>query len=506
MPYTEYIDENAVFGAPVDFSSASDHANFDQLDFGNDTLFSNLTPYYYTEADDEFVEELSRFNQFWESLLNVLEPCEIALLAFGFVGNLLAFITLLRSKRMYTPSFLYHRALVGADLLFCTNFFINLAIDRLASVECKQHIFRYRLAAMYSATVNPLVNSFCSYALSYATIAVTLDRLIALSWFRSYQAWNRRHIAKMVITIAVFLSITVHSWTTFVQNTVIEYRLDKDANDTSLIWQPCWTDQVVYHWVKRDHLGEAFNTASNVKRIYNAVFRIAYPLILASLTLGVIWGLIRRGRRKRRLRRGSTLGAAELPSNATWARHISPAARRRHRCEQALFLLTISVLILAFLQVASSEGRRILQFTFPAAEIIRTKVDNAKLPMDERLANFRWVLYAHQATRALANFFTVVERSAICFLYVATNKLFRGELILMLTSIWACCARNSLMEFRRRFDSDTRTLRATSTVLEDRKKSEVGFYGKKASMNLMVRKLSDKRKESAVSLLLFGKL
>lgn len=496
-------------------------------DFDGDT--HNGTDENYTGSTSSdleiFFREWMKFTRFWDRALQIYQPVETCVIALGLFGNVLALLTLLRSRRMSTPSFIYHRVLVGADLAFCITYFVHLLVKNAQSIPCNTTFYRSWFGAYFTGTVNPAVNHICGYVIMYMTLVIALDRFLALLLFERYRHWNTKKVACIVTLISLFLSVCVHCWAYFTHGTVVAFRLsDKLDASTSIISKPCWTDPpVAYHWTKRENASLSFVKALKAKDYYNGAVRVGYPICLCTLTLGVLISFAKRQKKRRResslaepsstapvnenfsssapmLKRsmtsassssrkisamsirsdrsgsvlssvfsfsfgfgtGNSMGMAQQ-HNRVVDRLTSPSLRHRQRCERALFYLMISVVLLAFIQVASSESRRILSLIFPPDEVLKRKVLPAGVPMEERLANFRFLLYGHQATRILANLCTAIDRSFICFLYIAMNNLFRRELLSMLNgALCVLCVRycpQRASVFADRQDSDRRSLR-----------------------------------------------
>lgn len=428
-----------------------------------------------------FFEELVKINKFWSGLEAVYKPVEQVIYTIGLAGNFLALITLWRSKKMRTPSFSYHRALVATDFLYCLNFFANLMATRFLNAPCRENVYRYWTGAFFTGTLNPALSSLCTYVLHYVTTMIALDRVLALSFPTGYYKWNRPLVARLVVFLAVIMSATVHSWSAFVVMEVIKYRRGefKDGQRHQLlISNPCWNDSVVYYSLKKDNLtnttlGEALKT----KDIYNGAARMTYSIILTLLTLAVIGGLIRR--RKRREAGRSTVSLASIASeNSVYDRKRKGSdesctskygelikKRKNRGCERMLFVLMIAVLLLAFFQVAASETSRIFQFLYPPEieGLLKLLSDNTT-SIKEKLSHVRIAMYGHFYSRIFANAFTAIERSFVCLLYMAMNALFRRELLAMLKML---CFRSPCIFCKRKLRISTRqtTVQETGRTL-----------------------------------------
>lgn len=126
---------------------------------------------------DIFVREWIMFKTFWDRALNIYQPIEMAVIALGLFGNVLALLTLLRSRKMNSsPSFIYHRVLVAADLIFCVTYFVHLLVKNALSVPCHNTFYRYWFGAYFTGTLNPAINHICGYVIMYMTLVIALDR------------------------------------------------------------------------------------------------------------------------------------------------------------------------------------------------------------------------------------------------------------------------------------------------------------------------------------------
>jgi len=104
----------------------------------NHSRFSSVDPAEggMNGSFDEQVE------QAWASYLaryawtaRLLDRLVGALLVLGVLGNALALLTMLCSRpHMTTPSFVYHKALVAADLLYCLNFLLTRLMEHTQRV------------------------------------------------------------------------------------------------------------------------------------------------------------------------------------------------------------------------------------------------------------------------------------------------------------------------------------------------------------------------------------
>lgn len=398
-----------------------------------------------------FLSELVTINTFWSEMERIYKPIEMIIYSIGLAGNFLALITLWRSKKMTTTSFSYHRALVATDFIYCINFFANLAASRLLIVPCRENVYRYWLGAFFTGTLNPAVSSSCTYVLHYVTTVIALDRVLALFFATGYHKWNRFCVARLVIILAVVLSATVHSWSTFVQMEVVEYHKGESKDGQKhqlLISHPCWNESVVYYSLKRDNLSNTTKEALTMKDIYNGAWRMSYSVILTLLTLAVIAGLIRRRKRREAGRSNVSLISAasetsmverkrKCSDDSSASRYSELVKKRKNRgCERMLFVLMIAVVLLAFFQVAASETSRIFQFVYPAEiETLLQMLMDGRTSMEEKLAHVRVAMYGHFYSRIFASAFTAIERSFVCILYMAMNAIFRRELLAMLKAV-----------------------------------------------------------------------
>lgn len=380
-------------------------SRYDPMDVASSGSSSDhMSSSNFTDNDTELWEEFIKFQNTWNSLIIIYTPLETAVLSLGLIGNILAFATLIRSQNLCTPTFIYHRVLVFADLLFCINYFFNLFIDKIMTLDdYSQFVFGNWFAAYYSGVIYHAVHTTCTYVILYMTIAIAFERFMALLLFRQYGRFNEHWVARLVVTICTLMSALVHSWAPWFQHQVVEY--ESGTNNNSKI----------YTWVKRQHINSDFIWA---KDIYNVILRVAFPVIISFLTAGVIYGFVRR----------------QKHISERYSHSPTTTYQQRSRYEKTLFFFMIAVIILALIQVGAAESRRILQLIYPPGEISSKKISNLDLPISERLFYFRILLYGFQVSRIVSNLCTAVNHSFIGYLYVLMNNLFRRELLALL-----CC-------------------------------------------------------------------
>lgn len=425
MNFITFDDNDRNGGSAFDSVFSSNNDDFYTMELYNDTDYrrhngSSALNFEGTTFDkDEFElwNEFETFRRTWETLIEVYVPLELVIMSLGLVGNLLALATLVRSHNLCTPSFVYHRALVFADFIFCSNYFFNVFLDKFGTIRKEnQFEFGHWWTAYYSGVVYHAIHLTCTYIILYMTIVIAVDRFVALLMYKRYIKFNRTSVASTVVVFCVLLSTFVHAWAPWIQRQVVVImHSDGDSqgsinnNDSTLF----------YTWIKRQNLSDAVKTALHTKDIYNGVTRIAYPLIISILTIGVIYGFVRRQRH----------------ITVRYATAVT-TGRQRSRYEKTLFFFMIAVVVLTFVEIGSSEGRRFLEIIYPPGEISSKKLTNYKLPLTERLYYFRILLYGYQISRVLSNLCTAINRSFVCYLYMAMNNLFRKELLALL-----CCCR-----------------------------------------------------------------
>src|SRR5437016_2458572 len=112
----------------------------------------SMTNQNQTNEFGVYIEEMIRANIITENLQNIFKPIELTIYIIGVTGNFLALLALLRSKKMRTPSFSYHRALISADFIYCVNFLINSMIEQWLIVPCRKKVFRYWFGAFLNGT------------------------------------------------------------------------------------------------------------------------------------------------------------------------------------------------------------------------------------------------------------------------------------------------------------------------------------------------------------------
>lgn len=405
--------------APFDSSVLyGDNQDYLAMDVAAASTNNTSSPLISSIDKDEYElwKEFENFRNMWETLIEIYVPLEISIMSLGLIGNFLALATLIRSQNLCTPSFVYHRALVFADFLFCLNYFFHVFVEKFATVNNSQFEFGRWWTAYYSAVVYHAIHLTCTYVILYMTSVIALDRFVALLIYKKYAKFNRVSVASTVVTLCVALSAFVHSWAPWVQRQVVvqksvDHRQNRYGDNATIF----------FTWIKRQNLSDDVKTALQTKDIYNGIVRIAYPLIISLLTVGVIYGFIRR-------QRHITVRYASATTVTT--------GRQRSRYEKTLFFFMIAVVVLTFVEIGSSEGRRFLEIIYPPGEISAKKVTNWKLPLTERLYYFRVLLYGYQISRLVSNLCTAFNRSFVCYLYVVMNNLFRKELAALL-----CCCR-----------------------------------------------------------------
>uniref|UniRef100_A0A915JSM2 G-protein coupled receptors family 1 profile domain-containing protein n=1 Tax=Romanomermis culicivorax TaxID=13658 RepID=A0A915JSM2_ROMCU len=101
-------------------------------DWSNDSGVGAATlPPWYVHDLELISSAYNRFKSTHELTENCLNKIDFLLLLLGVFGNMAALTTMFkRRSSMGTPSFVYHKALVAADLLFCLNFLFMKFVEQ----------------------------------------------------------------------------------------------------------------------------------------------------------------------------------------------------------------------------------------------------------------------------------------------------------------------------------------------------------------------------------------
>lgn len=356
-----------------------------------------------TVSYDETVvrRELENFQQVYALAHNVSEKVDTFLLCLGIMGNLAALTTMMKSRSMRTPSFVYHKILVAADFIFCINYIMVKFVDQTQTVVvgAKGRQFYYSpVAAFYTAILNRAVTSSCGYVALYMSLSIGIDRFVALWLISMYDRFNRKPLAWTLVASALGLGVIVHSWSTWFERRVQDVNIPFEPNGTvhKLFYSVASKNADLQDWI-------------TVKDIYNLSVRVAYPIVLTLLSVLVIWGFNVQQRKKRSM---VTTG-------------VNKRQLRRERC---LFYLMIAVVTLACVQVIPREAKRLLDLVCPA-ELALNSMSDTNRTLSERLNYFYVLAYGHELSKVILNTLTAMDRSLVFYLYFTLNHSFRKEVI-----------------------------------------------------------------------------
>ncbi len=354
-------------------------------DFVNDSISFRLSEIFH------------QFRNIHDPLTEFYKPFSLVLVIAGFLGSFMGLLIMCFNRSMKTPSFKYHKCLIAADFVFCCNFLIVGIVDstKVDDVNlARQFHFRNPFAAYYSGVISRVVASTCGYMNLYLTLWIALDRFLALHKPVFYYGFNRSVVCRTFITVSIFLSFLLHSWSPW-----FERRLSStlEGNETIYVWQPVLTSGTTERLIK-------------TKETYNAALRISFPIILSLLTFVAIWHFLNIHKKRRKI---------------CLSRIYNGRQRRR---EKLLFVLMISVVFLAFIQVIPREFNRFLNFKYPST-YLRSQVFNSEISTEDRLWYFRVQLYGHEFLKVLMNGCTTINRCSLFYLYLALNPTFRVAFI-----------------------------------------------------------------------------
>uniref|UniRef100_A0A5S6QY89 G_PROTEIN_RECEP_F1_2 domain-containing protein n=1 Tax=Trichuris muris TaxID=70415 RepID=A0A5S6QY89_TRIMR len=373
-------------------------------------------------VEEMFEWEYDHFLQVYVPALRNLYHLQLVLIAFGLLGNLLALLTLTCSKKMRSPSFLYHKALIVANLIFCVNYTCVQGVDRRYGNDSdgasfgvnEQFVFQTYIAAYYSGVLKSVIASACGYMANYMCLLISLDRFSGMILYRCYLRFNNRAVAWRLITLCTLLSVVVHSWAAWIETSVVEIVLMTktgalNASSGSLV--PSESPEVCcYTWVRNVDYSPLVAGLIQTKDVLNLITRLICALLLTVFTVGTLYSYIARAKRRKRFR---------LAVNGR------KASTHRSRTKSLFILMTVAV-VLFYTEDLPREAKRLLQLIYPLNRVVDRMSDRA-LSMDERLHSFRLMLYLHQYSQLWLNLFAVVNHSLHFYCNLALNNVFRKE-------------------------------------------------------------------------------
>ena len=102
-------------------------------------------------------EEFENFTLLYVDLKVIHDRLCTVLAILGVIGGIVGLGTMISNRYMKLTSFLYHKILVGANLIYCLNSLVLEVVDNKLNVENRerrQFIFYSKPAAYYSGTVH----------------------------------------------------------------------------------------------------------------------------------------------------------------------------------------------------------------------------------------------------------------------------------------------------------------------------------------------------------------
>lgn len=379
-----------------------------------------------TYADEVIYTEYERFLESQTLfLVNFYKQAGLPLLIMGIFGHLISLVTLFKSSEMQTPSFLYHKALTLAELTYCVNCVIQDLVNVVAKVKHTSDTYNTFFAALYSASFSRIVSSVTGYLILYMTLMIATDRLFAINFKVKYMSMNKRRFGFGAILITLLVSILLNSWASPIE---YSYKLvgKSEANHSGPLYHQ--------YALKVRNEPKLYVKLRKIKNIYNSVIRISYPIALVLITLAVVGGFLVQRRKRQR-----------LLNNVN-------ANNRVLRRNQNLFYLLILICLLAIIQVAPTETRRILELLYPMAECRKAMDDQVKMPLAERLKLMAIYMYGHVWTKILSNLCTFLSRSLSFYVYFCFNTSFRAAVLKLVlcrkfrrSSSGRCSTRSSIV-------------------------------------------------------------
>ncbi len=201
---------------------------------------SVLTPIMSLSAKSQeetttFTKAVNDFYDLWPRLTFYHDETYKILMILGIIGGVLGLGTMIANKYMQVTSFLYHKVLVGANLIFCINWMILHLVDTRLSVEGAQFVFFSRAAAFYSGILQRVITSAAGYVWMYMSMLLALDRSVALGFPRAYDKFSSKTCCYSMITLSLLLSIGLHSWAPWLERYV--YAENTIDNQTNFKWK-----------------------------------------------------------------------------------------------------------------------------------------------------------------------------------------------------------------------------------------------------------------------------
>lgn len=309
----------------------------------------------------------------------------LLIMSVGLLGNSLWLFTLHRSYALRTPHFLYYKALTLAEWVYCVEFFVDQILERCCSSPFGMGTFSSYAAAFVSYIWSRTVFAVTGYMASYALMAITVDRFLAIwrcTWYQVLSNSRKRRFALKYIAISFILSVTVHSWFAIAGRKVVPLQFQTDI--TSFLALKYDDPFLVGEYNSTTYEPPFYAKLIKIMNIYNLIFRVVHPLIILSMTVAVIVG---------------------------YRRHILRRAIRRHDIRRLrpsqhnLVALMLIVVLLCFLQIIPRELVRLVEL--------------AGKPGSPNHALLHLTI--------LANISTQIDRSLKFYFCILFNEMFRRE-------------------------------------------------------------------------------
>lgn len=135
-------------------------------------------------------------NMFWWRIVSL-----IAFAVFGLVGYA-AEIIVLRQKEFDTPSFLYHKSIVGFEAVFCIAIIIDYSLNLNPDSSSTMTYVIDTLAA---------IENICGMTVEWLALAVSLERLTAMFLPSKFPVINKNKVAKIGIAVCFFIGFFHYS-------------------------------------------------------------------------------------------------------------------------------------------------------------------------------------------------------------------------------------------------------------------------------------------------------
>ncbi len=181
---------------------------------------------------DQLIElEFFKFKNLQGTLVPIYNATYKVLMVLGLVGGVIGIGTMLYSRHMKVTSFLYHKLIMLANLVFCVNWVALHLVDTYLAIIPNQYQFRSYLPAFYSGPLQRFFSSSTGYMWQYMSLLISLDRCIALGAPEKYKTFSSSWCCWLLVTISVLLSLSLHSWATLLERAVVQVPLGNGTYD-----------------------------------------------------------------------------------------------------------------------------------------------------------------------------------------------------------------------------------------------------------------------------------